>query len=64
MTSTHRAAALVSGLCLLISFAQAGATERPGAVDARRLSAADSEPGNWMSHGRTYGEQRLSLIHI
>lgn len=31
-------------------------------VDARRLIAADKEPGNWMSHGRTYGEQRFSPL--
>lgn len=30
------------------------------AVDSKRLVAADSEPGNWMSHGRTYSEQRYS----
>ena len=24
------------------------------AVDAARLAAADAEPGNWMSYGRTY----------
>jgi len=62
MTSTHRVAAIVSGLCLLISPALAGATEKPAAVDARRLSAADKEPGNWMSHGRTYREQRFSPL--
>src|SRR3546814_17282163 len=28
------------------------------AVNATRLLAADQEPGNWMSTGRTYGEQR------
>ena len=36
--------------------------EPPGsaAVSAQRLIDADKEPGNWMSHGRTYGEQRFS----
>ena len=34
----------------------------PAAVDAQRLTAADSEPGNWMSTGRTYGEQRYSPL--
>ncbi len=33
-----------------------------GAVDAARLAAADSEPGNWMSYGRTYDEQRFSPL--
>ena len=34
----------------------------PAAVDAARLTAADKEPGNWMSHGRTYSEQRFSPL--
>ena len=34
----------------------------PAAIDAQRLTAADSEPGNWMSTGRTYGEQRYSPL--
>ncbi|CAG8863339.1 Quinohemoprotein alcohol dehydrogenase ADH-IIG [Pseudomonas fluorescens] len=34
-------------------------------VDGKRIAAADNEPGNWMSHGRTYDEQRFSpLTHI
>ncbi|KZX60552.1 alcohol dehydrogenase [Halioglobus sp. HI00S01] len=37
-------------------------SSRPAAVDAVRLLAADSEPGNWMSHGRTYAEQRFSPL--
>lgn len=32
------------------------------AVDAQRLLNADQEPGNWMSHGRTYSEQRFSPL--
>jgi PQQ-dependent dehydrogenase (methanol/ethanol family) len=32
------------------------------AVDGERLVNADSEPGEWMSHGRTYGEQRFSPL--
>jgi PQQ-dependent dehydrogenase (methanol/ethanol family) len=34
----------------------------PARVDTARLLAADSEPGNWMSHGRTYDEQRFSPL--
>jgi hypothetical protein len=34
----------------------------PVAVDAARLTAADKEPGNWMSQGRTYSEQRFSPL--
>ena len=32
------------------------------AVDAARMAAADSEPGNWMSTGRTYNEQHFSPL--
>jgi len=32
------------------------------AVDAERIIHADREPGNWMSHGRTYDEQRYSPL--
>jgi len=37
---------------------------RPGAesVDTERIVAADQEPGNWLSHGRTYSEQRFSPL--
>jgi PQQ-dependent dehydrogenase (methanol/ethanol family) len=34
----------------------------PANVDAQRLTAADQDPGNWMSHGRTYSEQRFSPL--
>ena len=34
----------------------------PAAVTAARLIAADAEPGEWMGHGRTYGEQRFSPL--
>jgi PQQ-dependent dehydrogenase (methanol/ethanol family) len=33
-----------------------------GAVTAERLLGADTEPGQWLSHGRTYGEQRFSPL--
>jgi len=32
------------------------------AVDAARLTGADSEPGNWMGPGRNYGEQHFSPL--
>jgi PQQ-dependent dehydrogenase (methanol/ethanol family) len=31
-------------------------------VDGNRIANADSEPGSWMSHGRTYSEQRYSPL--
>ncbi len=34
----------------------------PAAVTKERILNADGEPGNWMSHGRTYSEQRYSPL--
>ena len=31
-------------------------------LDGERIINADSEPGNWLSHGRTYDEQRFSPL--
>jgi quinohemoprotein ethanol dehydrogenase len=39
------------------------AAKPAAAVDAARLIAADTDPGNWMSPGRTYDEQRFSPLH-
>jgi quinohemoprotein ethanol dehydrogenase len=32
------------------------------AIDGARIADADSEPGNWLAHGRTYGEERFSPL--
>lgn len=32
------------------------------AIDGGRIRNADSEPENWLAHGRTYGEQRYSPL--
>ncbi|MEX2258200.1 MAG: hypothetical protein WD672_05775 [Woeseia sp.] len=37
------------------------ATDGPW-VDDGRLRNADSEPGNWLTHGRTWSEQRHSPL--
>ena len=42
--------------------ADAGAAPAEGNVTQARLVAADSEPGQWMSYGRTYSEQRYSPL--
>jgi PQQ-dependent dehydrogenase (methanol/ethanol family) len=34
----------------------------PADVNGQRIINADSEPGNWMSYGRTYNEQRFSPL--
>ena len=33
-----------------------------GLIDDKRIIAAENEPGNWLSHGRTYEEQRFSPL--
>ncbi|NWG52626.1 MAG: PQQ-dependent dehydrogenase, methanol/ethanol family, partial [Hydrogenophilaceae bacterium] len=51
------AIAMAAAACLLAACART-----PADVDARRLTNADREPGLWMSHGRTYDEQRFSPL--
>ena len=34
----------------------------PARTDTQRIIAADTEPGSWLTHGRTYGEQRFSPL--
>jgi quinohemoprotein ethanol dehydrogenase len=41
---------------------QARRVSPPANVDESRLRNADQEPGNWMSYGRTYSEQRFSPL--
>ena len=50
--------ALLAITCL--SIASSGVIAN--AVSEERIVAADSEPGNWLSHGRTYGETRFSPL--
>src|SRR5882757_3430786 len=50
------AAALLS----LAGLAQAQSAGKP--VNGERITNADAEPGNWLSYGRTYGEQRYSPL--
>jgi PQQ-dependent dehydrogenase (methanol/ethanol family) len=57
---------------LLLSCSRETPTETPtearatipnaAAVDAERLANAGSDPNNWMSHGRTYAEERFSPL--
>ncbi|MEZ5558582.1 MAG: PQQ-dependent dehydrogenase, methanol/ethanol family [Pseudomonadales bacterium] len=42
--------------------AAANAAPAAAAVDGERIINADSEPENWMAHGRTYDEQRFSPL--
>jgi alcohol dehydrogenase (cytochrome c)/quinohemoprotein ethanol dehydrogenase len=57
-----RTAFVLVTLALCACAAKDNATKTATAVNASRLAAADSEPGQWMSHGRTYDEQRFSPL--
>jgi quinohemoprotein ethanol dehydrogenase len=56
----------VALLALFLGIAPAARSQAPGKpaanVDAARLKAADREPGQWMSPGRTLGEQHFSPL--
>jgi PQQ-dependent dehydrogenase (methanol/ethanol family) len=41
---------------------QAAQESRTAWIDAQRIINADSEPGNWLAHGRTFTEQRYSPL--
>ena len=51
------------GLALVLAALPAVALARgPADVDGARIRAADKEPGEWMSGGRTYDEQRFGPL--
>jgi quinohemoprotein ethanol dehydrogenase len=49
---------LVGLVCGSVSFA----APLGKAVDGARITNADAEPGNWLTYGRTYSEQRFSPL--
>src|SRR4051794_3232561 len=56
---------LTLGLCALVATGAAGAARvarAPAAVDQQRLANVDREPGEWVSVGRDWGEQRFSPL--
>jgi quinohemoprotein ethanol dehydrogenase len=57
-----RTRSLLIGSPLLMAALCSVVLAGPAQVDGRRIIAADQEPGNWMSHGRTYDEQRYSPL--
>ncbi len=59
MTVIRLAATTVGVLAL--SACTSSAPE-PARSDTQRIIAADTEPGSWLTHGRTYGEQRFSPL--
>ncbi len=63
----YRHAILCMSFVALALPALAGSAAKPAAkgaagVDGARIAAADTEPQNWLAHGRTYGEQRFSPL--
>ena len=46
----------------IVADSQARTPAAPAAVDQRRVESADKEPGQWMSVGRTWSEQRFSPL--
>ncbi len=46
----------------LVAPAANDAARGPAQVTTQRLLDADREPGNWMTHGRTYSDQRFSPL--
>jgi quinohemoprotein ethanol dehydrogenase len=62
---SHSTTKAVVAACLAVLCAVGIASQRgkgPAAVDTKRIVNADQEPGNWMSVGRTYQEQRYSPL--
>src|SRR5688500_15255816 len=64
MTAPGRATRLVVAFALAAMVVPVAAQDGggPARVDQARLLAADSDPGQWMSVGRTYDEQRFSPL--
>ncbi len=57
--TTYRAA---TGVAMALGITFTSALVGAATVDSKRLNAADEEPGSWLSHGRTYGEERFSPL--
>jgi PQQ-dependent dehydrogenase (methanol/ethanol family) len=50
-------------LCAAFTLPALAAQPQPGAnVDGAKIINADSDPGEWLSHGRNYSEQRFSPL--
>jgi quinohemoprotein ethanol dehydrogenase len=53
---------LIALACSACQKKQPVAAVKPAQVDATRIVQADQDPGNWLTHGRTYSEQRFSPL--
>ena len=58
----ERCLAIATTLSLVIGWNILGSAQDAGRVDGTRIAAADAEPGQWLSYGRTYDEQRFSPL--
>jgi quinohemoprotein ethanol dehydrogenase len=61
-SDTFCAAAAAALLIGILTTGYADAADAPASVDAARLNNADRDAANWLSYGRTYGEQRFSPL--
>ncbi len=61
MTITVRIVPCLAAFAVMLVGASASGKGGPQ-VDSARIAAADAEPGNWMSSGRSYDEQRFSPL--
>ncbi len=65
MTMRMMPVSIVASVLLLAACgpsAETASTKGPAQVDGARIMNADSEPGMWMTVGRTYDEQRFSPL--
>lgn len=63
---TFRFASLAAGAFIFAAAIASplNAASPPGAdVDGAKITHADGDPGEWLSHGRTYSEQRFSPLN-
>jgi len=56
-------AVCVCGGCSPSRSNQKPSSGKSAAINASRLANADDDPGNWMTYGRTYREQRFSPLN-
>jgi quinohemoprotein ethanol dehydrogenase len=62
MRSTFVRLVPVAAAIMLTAHALPALAADKAAVNAKRMENADKDPGQWMSHGRTWGEQRFSPL--
>src|SRR2546423_1430857 len=58
-----RVAGLAAAVAASLSLSAAPPNAQPGAsVDGAKIAHADTDPGEWLTHGRNYSEQRFSPL--